>query len=172
MKNLKDQQEISKAKPSKYDAIFRLKYFHSKFKNKYPPKMLGEKKGLRPKNVSLSLYQKIFMEYLDIYFKEIYFLNGPSYFLYTGLLTKVKYRPRVIINRGIKKIISNSIGFMWYQRPSELFFLCTKLEKLTGSSNRIPKIEKIYKNNFDINLIVNFEEAIEEQRINNNNFIL
>lgn len=151
---------------------YGLKHFHQEFKKKYPPTMLGEKKGVRPVNVSISLYKKILMEYLDIYFKEIYFLNGPSYFLYTGILEKVKYRPRVIINRGIKKIILSSIGFMWYHRPSELFFICCKLKKLTGSTNKLPEIEKIYKNNFDVNLIVNFEEAIEEQRINNNNYIL
>jgi hypothetical protein len=61
---------------------------------------------------------------------------------------------------------------MWYQRPSELFFLCCDFKKLTGSTNKLPKIEKIYKNNFDVNLIVNFEEAIEAQKVLNNNYIL
>lgn len=163
VENLKD-------KPVK--EVYGLNYFYSKFENKYPPKMIGEKKGIRPKKISRSLYQKILLEYLDIYFKEIYFIDGPSYFLYTGGFQKVKYRPRIIVNKGIKKMISSSIGFMWYQRPSELFFLCCMFKKLKGSTNRLPKIEKIYKNNFDINLIVNFEEAIEEQRINNNNYIL
>lgn len=169
------QEELNNSNKNTRDnkiETYGLKYFQEKFENKYPPTMLGEKKGVRPIKVSVSLYQKILMEYLDIYFKEIYFLDGPSYFLYTGILTKVKYRPRVIMNRGIRKIISSSIGFMWYHRPSELFFLCCQLKKLTGSSNRIPQIEKIYKNNFDINLIVNFEDAIEQQRINNNNYIL
>lgn len=152
--------------------VFGLNYFYDNFKNKYPPTMLGAKKGIRPIKVSKSLYKQILMEYLDIYFKEIYFLDGPSYFLYTGFLTKVKYRPRVIINKLIKKLIPTSIGFMWYQRPSELFFLCCKFEKLTGSTNKLPQIEKLYKNNYDINLIVNFEDAIEEQRVNDNNYIL
>jgi hypothetical protein len=169
---------MTKAAPSqpktnrtKFKEVFGLNYFYSMFPNKYPPKMLGEKKGVTPKKVSISLYGKILKEYFDIYFKEIYFLDGPSYFLYTGSLTKVKYRPRVIMNKGVKKVVNASIGFMWYQRPSELFFLCCKLKKLTGSTNILPKIEKIYKNNFDVNLIVNFEDAIEEQRIHKNNFI-
>ena len=38
---------------------YGLKYFHQEFKNKYPPTMLGEKKGVRPVNVSISLYKKI-----------------------------------------------------------------------------------------------------------------
>lgn len=167
-----NREDLSNSNNKDKIETYGLKYFHQEFKKKYPPTMLGEKKGIRPVNVSVSLYKQILMEYLDIYFKEIYFLNGPSYFLYTGILEKVKYRPRVIINRGIKKIISSSIGFMWYHRPSELFFICCKLKKLTGSTNKLPEIEKIYKNNFDVNLIVNFEEAIEEQRINNNNYIL
>lgn len=151
--------------------VFGLDYFYKNFENKYFPKMLGEKKGRAKINVSKQLYQKILQEYFDIYFKEIYFIDGPSYFLYTGILTKVKYRPRVIINKGIKKIINSTIGFMWYQRPAELFFVCCKLLKQKGSTNRLPKIEKLYKNNFDINLIVNFEEAIEEQRINKNLYL-
>jgi hypothetical protein len=169
-KNFNDQEGTKKVKEK--IETYGLNYFYSKFRNKYEPKLMGEKRGVNPKRISISLYKQIFMEYLDIYFKEIYFLEGPSYFLYTGLLTKVKYQPRVIINRGIKKLVPASIGFMWYQRPSELFFICCKLKKLTGSSNKLPKIEKIYKNNFDVNLIVNFEDAIEEQRIINNNFLL
>ena len=172
MTKRQNQPEENTGNRTKFSEVFGFKYFCSKFKKKYPPAMLGEKKGIRPKSVSESLYKEILMEYLDIYFKEIYFLDGPSYFLYTGQLTKVKYRPRIIVTRGIKKIIPASIGFMWYQRPSELFFVCTKLIKLSGSTNKIPQIEKIYKNNFDINLIVNFEDAIEEQKINKNNFLL
>lgn len=168
--------ETTKTQDNKPDKlkleVYGAKYFCEKFENKYPPTMLGEKKGVRPVRIQKSLYQKILMEYLDIYFKEIYFINGPSYFLYTGLFQKVKYRPRIIVNKGVKKIINASIGFMWFQRPSELFFLCCKFEKLMGSSNKLPVIEKIYKNNFDVNLIVNFEDAIKHEKNNNNNYIL
>jgi len=157
---------------SKFKEVYGLNYFLEQFDKKYPPTMMGEKKGIRPKKINRSLYKKILMEYLDIYFKEIYFINGPSYFLYTGMLEKVKYRPRIIVNKGVKKIINPSIGFMWYQRPSELFFICCKLVKLTGKTNKLPEIEILYKNNFDMNLIVNFEDAIEEQKNNNNNYLL
>jgi hypothetical protein len=157
---------------SKFKEVYGLNYFYENFENKYSPKMMGEKKGVRPKKIAKSLYKKILLEYLDIYYKEIYFFTGPSYFLYTGILEKVKYSPRIIINKGVKKMINSSIGFMWYQRPSELFFICCKLVKLTGKTNRLPEIEKTYKNNFDVNLIVNFEDAIGEQKRNNNNYIL
>lgn len=167
-KKSEDSNKVNKPKM----AVFGFKFFCNLFKKKYPPTMLGFKKGKRPINVSESLYKKILLEYFDIYFKEIYFIDGPSYFLYTGALEKVKYRPRFIMNRGVKKKIDASIGFMWFQRPSELFFVSCRIKKLTGSSNRLPAIEKIYKNNFDINLIVNFEEAIEIQKNNNNNFII
>jgi hypothetical protein len=169
---MKSKCQQDKPNKTKFDYVFGLEYFHANFNKKFTPKELGEKKGTRPKKISLSLYKKIFMEYLDIYFKEIYFLNGSSYFLYTGALTKVKYSPRIITIKGIKKLVPASIGFMWYQRPCELFFLCCQLKKLTGLTNKLPKIEKIYKNNFDVNLIVNFEDAIEEQRKINNNYLL
>jgi len=110
-KHLSSQDNQTNINKKKIE-VFGLEYFHSQFKNKYPPTLLGEKKGVRPKKVDKSLYQKILVEYFDIYFKEIYFLEGPSYFLYTGVFTKVKYRPRIIINKGIKKLISSSIGFV------------------------------------------------------------
>lgn len=156
---------------SKFSEVYGLDYFYENFPNKYPPKMMGEK-GKRKRKITKSLYNKILLEYLDIYFKEIYFVEGPSYFLYSGMLQKVKYSPRVILNHGVKKILQSSIGFMWFKRPSELFFLCCKLVKLTGKTNRLPQIEKIYKNSFDVDLIINFEEAVDKENKNNNNYIL
>jgi hypothetical protein len=172
MKILPNNEKSLTKTNSKFKEVYGLAYFYERYNKKYAPTMMGEKKGVRPKKISKSLYQKILMEYLDIYFKEIYFIDGPSYFLYTGLLQKVKYRPRIIVNKGVKKIINSSIGFMWFQRPSELFFICCKLVKLTGKTNKLPLIEKIYKNSFDMNLIVNFEDAIEQEKVNNNNYIL
>lgn len=132
--------------------------------------MLGGK-GLAEKQVSEELYRKIIMEYFDIYFKEVYFLNKPSYFLYTGILDKVLYRPRIIKKNQKNIIAKTTIGFMWSMRPSNLFFYCVRFIKLTGSSNRIPKIENVYKNNFDIHLIPNFEDAIKYCNENNLNYI-
>jgi hypothetical protein len=35
----------------------------------------------------------------------------------------------------------NSSGFMWYQRPSELFFYMLQASKTNGKTTRLPEIE-------------------------------
>jgi hypothetical protein len=52
---------------------------------------------------------------------------------------------------------------MWYQRPSELFFYMLQASKTNGKTNRLPEIENLQKN-FDVNLIVNFEDAIMSKK--------
>jgi hypothetical protein len=155
---------------TRFDEVYGIPYFMSEFKNKYPKYMLGEK-GSKEKKVSESLYKQILVEYFDIYFKEIYFINRPSYFLYTGIMDKVLYRPRIIKKNQVNIIAQATIGFMWSMRPSNLFFYCVRFIKLTGKLNKIPKIEKLYKNNFDIHLIPNFEDAIKHCNENNLNYL-
>lgn len=159
------ENKDNKPNRTKFDEVYGLDYFYDNYHRKYPPKFLGKKKGIRPIKIDKSLYKLILMEYLDVYFKEIYFLSGKSYFLWTGTLQKVLYRPRTIKNIK-KKIIGSTIGFLWENRPSNLFGIFVRFIKLTGSSNRLPKIEIIYKNNHDINLIANFEDVINKSRIN------
>ena len=42
---------------------------------------------------------------------------------------------------------------------------------MIGSTNRIPKIEKLFKNSNDIELIVNFDDAIRANNLRKNNFL-
>jgi hypothetical protein len=44
--------------------------------------------------------------------------------------------------------------------------------KTNGKTHRLPEIEKNLQKNFDVNLIVNFEDAIMSKKRNNNNYIL
>ena len=46
-----------------------------------------------------------------------------------------------------------------------------KIKKMIGSTNRIPKIEKLFKNSNDIELIVNFDDAIRANNLRKNNFL-
>lgn len=151
--------------------VYGVKHFYEKYNAKYAPSMFEKSKNKRPKKIPLSLYKKILTEYFDIYFKEIYFFNGPSYFLYTGSLEKVRYSQKVLRNYKETYIKKPSIGFMWYLRPSELFYFCCKLKKIIGSTNRIPKIEKLFKMTNDIELIVNFDDAIRQNNLRKNNYL-
>lgn len=151
--------------------VYGLKYFYEKYNTKHVPSMFEKSKKTRPQKIPLSLYKKILTEYLDIYFKEIYFFSGPSYFLFTGSLEKVRYSQKVLRNYKETFIKKPSIGFMWALRPSELFYFCCKLKKIIGSTNRLPKIEKLFKMTNDVELIVNFEDAIKENELRRNNYL-
>lgn len=111
------------------------------------------------KRIPIALYEKIFTEYWDIYFKEIYFTNTRLYFLYSGTLEKVLYRPRIIKTHNVKKRLNPTIGFFWSERLTKLFTHTINLKKLTGTRNRLPKLDLMYKKIFDINLIANFEDV-------------
>lgn len=151
--------------------VYGIDYFYKKYQYRYPTSYFGDGKGLiLKKKISKKLYKKILLEYLDIYFKEVYFKEDKVYFLYTGMFRLVLYSPR-IIKRFVKRMVNPSIGFMWYQRPSHIFFRFVNLIRLTGSSNRIPKIEKTYKNNYDVNLIANFEDVLIEYKKTQNLYL-
>ena len=146
------ENKLKKTNPTdhrtKFDKVYSLAYFYEKYNKKYPLTMHGAKKGIMPKKITFELYKKIFFEYQDIYFKELYFKQNSSYFLYTGSLELVSYSPRVI-KAGVTKILGCTIGFFWGIRPSVLFYDFVRIIRLTGSSNHIPKIELLYKNNLD-----------------------
>lgn len=150
------EQQQDRKVTNKQNEVYGLDDFYENYKRKYPPTMLGEKKGIRSVKISKLLYKKILMEYLDIYFKEVYFLEDKTYFLYGGMFKKVLYLPRVFKQKKTE-VIPSSIGFFWYMRGSSLFHYCVRFIKLTGTTNKLPQIEKIYKNGNDINLIPNFE---------------
>lgn len=164
-------QTLPQGRPhrTKFDAVYDSEFFYSQYDRKYSPELLGLK-GKRPVKIDKSLYDKILREYWDLYFKEIYFLNKPIYFLYTGSLEKVLCSPTVIKTK-IKKVTNSVINLFWSKRPNQMFFCMVKFAKLTGKQNAIPKIELMYKNNFDINLIANFEQVIKEARRNDNLYL-
>lgn len=147
---------------NRFDEIYSQRHFYEQYDRKYPKTMFGFKKGIRPVKISKQLHRKIILEYWDIYFKELYFNESKSYFLFGGTLQLILYPERMIKAPDLK-FKPASIGFFWYQRPSVLFHKFIKFIKLTGSSNRLPKIENIFKKNQDIDLIITFDKAIKSQ---------
>lgn len=171
METIKEVLEETPSNSKNSREVFGVKYFYEKFSIKHHPQMFEKTKNVRPRKIPISLYKQILIQYFDIYFKEIYFFSGPSYFLYTGSLEKVRYSQKVLRNYKGSFIKKPTIGFMWYLRPSELFYFCCKIKKMIGSTNRIPKIEKLFKNSNDIELIVNFDDAIRANNLRKNNFL-
>lgn len=155
---------------TKHDQVYGVKDFYESYDRKYDPALLGLK-GKRHKKITFEQYKQIIAEYWDIRFKEIYFMPGSSYFLFTGLIQKVLYGSRIIKTHNKIKPLSPTIGFMWYMRPSGLFHTFCALNKLTGKTNRIPKIELLFKKNNDINLIPNFDQTVVQYGQDKNLYI-
>lgn len=150
------------------DLKIDLDYFHKHYHRKYLPELIG-RRGKNERKIDKDLYKRIFMEYWDVYFKEIYFKNENSYFLYTGVMEKISFAECCLKKTDTEGNVwyehrPDALGFAWYERPSLLFHWGVKILKLSGSSNRMPKIEKLFKSTTDINFIINFEKLLSNKR--------
>lgn len=144
--------------PYKDDEVIRLKYFYNLFvkrKRLYPSSYFLFVTNTRKKSLPLErpLFKKIISTYLDIYFNEFYYEDKTKYFMLSGQLEKAKGSP-IIINskKGIFNE-SNSIGWVWFLRPSIPFSSNLKLIKLKGSTSRVGKLEKKYCERNDFALL-------------------
>ena len=162
-------------KPSKTKSktVIGFDYFYKRYKFKYLPEQIGFR-GKIPRKVSLAVYKQIVNEYFDIYFKEIYHNNEKSYFLYTGTMEKILYSEKIMKHTNADgtptlRKAGQTVGIMWYERPSVLFHFGVKIKKI--SSGRLSKIEKFFKSTTDINLIANFEKVYKQQFRNRNIFL-
>lgn len=163
--------------------VINIDFFYKKFlkeKRRYAPSLFCVNKTTRkkrPQSVSFNLYKKIVLEYLKIYFFSFYMNQSASYFPLGGFLKKIIYpKWAKVMKRGAygKKELcggNHAIGLFWYLRPSQKMFYMVKLTKLTGSSNRLPKIEAIYKQNFDKDLLPIFTEEAKRAKKHKNLYL-
>jgi hypothetical protein len=153
--------------------VLSVKDFYKKFKSekrRYHPSLFCTDKPtklIREKEVPEKLFKKIILEYLKMYFFQFYNEQKSIYFPLGGFMKKVRYpkwnawMPK---GKGKKQLSKNeAIGLFWYQRASKKMQYMVCLRKLTGSSNRIPKIEEFYKNNFNIDLLPIFNTEMKRQ---------
>lgn len=164
------------ARSSEIDVI-NISSFYKKFENekrRYAPSLfcVGQKtKRKRKEPVSLSIFKKIVMEYLKIYFYDFYMKQHPVYFPLGGFMKKVTYPKwiRFMAKGTSAKRISggdNAIGLFWFLRPSMKMHYLVSIKKLTGSSNRIPNIEKKYTSNFNKDLLPIFNQELKKAKTN------
>jgi len=172
---------IKKKEKSKIE-VLSVKYFFDMFqleKRRYPPSLfcLGEKtRKKKPQPVPLSLYKKIILEYFKVYFYDFYMNESPIYFFLGGFLKKVIYKKwaRKMAKGKAEKKFSRSdgaIGLYWYMRASQKMFYMVKIKKLTGSSNRLPEIENLYKDNFNKDLLPIFSSEFKRGKLNKTLYI-
>jgi len=171
MRRHKIQARSSEVEVINIGALYE-KFEHEK--RRYAPSLfcVGEKtKRKRPKPVSLSLYKKIVLEYLKLYFWDFYMKPFPIYFPLGGFMKKVTYPKwvRFMAKGKSEKRISggnNALGLFWFVRPSMKMYYLVSIKKLTGSSNRIPDIEKVYVNNFNKDLLPIFNQELRKAKDN------
>lgn len=162
--------------------VFSVDYFYKLFtreKRRYPPSFFctdKKTKLIRPKSVDKKLFKKIILEYFKMYFFEVYMKQSAIYFPLGGFMKKVKYSkwnawmPKGKAGKKLNQS-DGAIGLFWYQRASKKMAYMVMLKKLTGSSNRIPKIEEIYKTNFNKDLLPIFEQEIKKQYAQKNLYL-
>ena len=151
--------------------VLGIDYFYEKFrreKRRYDPSLfcVGTKtKKKRKQEVPLSLFKKIILEYLKMYFWDVYMSpdNRSVYFPLGGFLKKVLYpkwvrrQQRSTSDRMDSGSPTGAIGLMWYLRPSPKMHYMVWLKKQAGSTNRITALEKIYCDNFNKDLLPIFK---------------
>lgn len=102
--------------------------------------------------------------YFDTYFEDFYSHNDAQYFPLSGALTKGKgkgmYKNQKTLN------ITDAVIWTWYLRPAMNYVLNLKIIKLTGSTSRLNKLEKKYKENFDAGLLPKVTDLLKELNTN------
>ena len=121
-------------------------FFFEKYeeeKNRF--ESLSDKK--EHQKVTIKLYKEIILKFLTIYFYDVYFFNRPFYFFLGGKIRLNKCgnwirKDRSHGSNGSLKKVRQTLGLFWYDRILYRHEFSFKLKKLTGSTNRLPKIEK------------------------------
>ena len=130
---------------TKFEEVYDISDFHKQHTTLYYPKSLGME-GKEPIPIPFALVKKIIITYFDIYFNELYFLNKPMYFLFTGYLQVVSIISNY--NKVSKTYKPESLALFWGERISFIFAYYANIIKLTGKTNKLPIIEKmVLKNN-------------------------
>lgn len=149
--------------------VYNIRAFYNDFqekKRRYAPSLfcVGQKKKGKKQEVSLIIYKKIIKEFLTVYFTDLYMNNKSIYFFLGGFIKKVAYQKWTrFMKRGTqdKQIVGSdgkAIGLFWYHRPSQKMYYMVKLKKLTGTTNVLPQIERMYENHYNKDLLPIFDQ--------------
>lgn len=159
--------ETNQTKTKDNYASYGIADMHKTFDKKYPKSFLGLK-GKQREKPDLKLCKKITKEYFDIFFKDLYLEKRKSYFLFGGTVG-IYCTPATV-----KKITKNGVTFynkkdisitiFWYGLPTRLFYKFFKMSKLTGSTNMLPVIEKLFRANFSLELLPKFDRSVVREK--------
>jgi hypothetical protein len=126
----------------------------------------------RLRKVTFQEYKKVIYEYLKVYFFELYMNKQSLYFFLGGYmkvvscLAWVRNAPRYNSPNKKQGSPNGSFGLFWYHKPSARMHYMLKLNKLSGSTNMITKIEKIFRENHNKDLLPIFTEEQKKGKKN------
>ena len=111
---------------------------------------------------------RIVKTYLDIYFKDFYKSKEPFYFPLSGEIVKVKGAN--FLRKKSESVVTDVINWVWYLRPAFNYFSNIKIIKLRGNS-KITSLEKQYKEDNDVALLMDTSKFLEQLNLNNKLYI-
>lgn len=120
---------------------YNIKDFYEAYPNK--DKFFAFQLGIKTRkkktkaNVPFKLYRKIVLLYFEIYFNDLYYLKGKSYFLFTGYL-------EIILSPIIDKKKRETVTLLWTERPNRFFVKFVNLLKIPGTTARFRKLETVF----------------------------
>ena len=107
------------------------------------------------------------MEYFKVYFYELFFFKKMSYFFLGGRMALCKIDSKLRTKNGEKYWSKIAPGIFWYYMPCERFMLSVKIAKLMGSTNRFPKLQKLWLETNDPALLPGAHDLKRHHMINN-----
>lgn len=174
---ISEKQTTSQQKNSDLE-VLNIGHFYKKFlkeKKSYDPSLFAinkKTKAKRKRQVTLKEFRRIISTYLKIYFFELYLNRKTMYFFLGGFMKIVISKSwSRLQKRGFSKVqtLHNSdraFLLYWYMRPTKKMYYMVKIKKLTGKHNVVPKIEKIFNDNYNKDLLPIFTEEEKKGRIN------
>lgn len=124
-------QTNTQEKKSKIDRI-GVEFFYNKFR-----------KENRKDKITLSQFKIVIKTFLKVYFTEVY-VTKKTYYFFLGGKMKLVLANTNLINKNTKKLINKSLQLFWYNRPSPKMWFMVKFTKLSGSNSALSKIERLF----------------------------
>lgn len=138
--------------------------FYETFNKEYFRKDLGLK-GTGKIRIPQALYRKIIFKYFEIYFKELYFIQKPMYFIFTGYLQIVKVKRNFFErNHNAKEY---NLQIFWGKRGYSFLAVFVNILKSAGKTNSITKLEKLVLKNVALSNYCNFDKTFKSKLIDN-----
>lgn len=124
---------------------------------------MGGRRLKRP--LEKPLFRKLVSSFWGYYFSDFYSNTEEQYFPLSGKMMKA--RGKGFYKTKDSHIITESINWIWFLRPAFNYITNLKIIKLKGPNKRLDKLEKAFKENYDVGLLPDSIAVLKEFNENN-----